>query len=379
MKVVVAPDKLKGSLSAVEASRAMREGVRRADPSAEVKICPMSDGGEGFADVLVTALGGQWRTSRVTGPEGKPVEARWGMLEGGVAVVESALAIGHALVEPGRGQGDGPSGRTTFGLGELVLEAIDAGATTLLIGLGGSVTADAGVGMAQSLGVVFEGVGRPFTGAQLGDIRALDLRARDPRVATLAIRVATDVDNPLRGLTGSARVFAPQKGADAAEVERLEAGLVHLTTVAGDAGCQPGDGAAGGLGYGLRIFAGASIESGAELVLDAVGFDAQLDGCDLVLTGEGRLDAQTARGKVVAGVARRCKVRGVPVAAMVGSMAAGDPVASALRELGLTAWFSLCDGPRGEAYASAHAAELLVSATENAVRLFASRRGGPSR
>jgi glycerate kinase len=372
VKVVVAPDKLKGSLSAVAAAEAIREGVRRAVPAADVMVCPLSDGGEGFAEVLLTALGGAWRTSRITGPEGQPIDARWGMLEGGTAVIESALAIGHALIEPGTGR-RGPSGRTTFGLGELVLEAIDAGATTVLIGLGGSVTADAGVGMAQALGIVFSGVDTPFTGAQLAGIRAAERRGRDPRVASIAIRAATDVDNPLAGPAGSARVFAPQKGADAAEVEQLEAGLLHLAGLMDDPGNEPGDGAAGGLGYGLRVFVGARVEPGIELVLDAIGFDARLDGCDLVLTGEGRLDAQTTRGKAVAGVARRCKARGVPVAALVGSVEGTGARARALRDLGLTAWFSLCDGPRSEAYASQHAAELLTAATENAVRLFAAR------
>ena len=371
MKVLVAPDKLKGSLSAVEAAKAMREGVQRAVPAADVQVCPLSDGGEGFAEVLLTALGGTWRTSRVTGPEGEPVDAQWAMLEGGTAIVESARVIGRALTAPGAFRSAGPSGRTTYGLGELVLHALDAGATTVLVGLGGSVTADAGLGMAQALGVVFPGVGTPFTGAQLSGVRAVDFGARDVRLGGIAIRAATDVDSPLTGATGSARVFAPQKGADPAEVERLETGLLHLTRSLGDAGGEPGDGAAGGLGYGLRVFAGARVERGIELVLDAIGFDARLEECDLVLTGEGRLDAQTTRGKAVAGVARRCKARGVPVAALVGSIEGAE--AQALRDLGLTAWFSLCDGPRSESYATEHAAELLTAATENAVRLFAAR------
>lgn len=366
MRIVIAPDSFKESLSAFDAAQAMLRGVRRACPQAQVDVCPLSDGGEGFADVLLQASGGTPHPRGVTGPSGERVEARWAMLaDGRTAVIESAEAIGPGCLR----RRDAPARRTTYGVGELLLEAASGGARKVVVGLGGSSTTDGGAGMAQAIGVRFAGSERPITGDGVADALRVDLGTRDARIAGLEILAVTDVDNPLTGIHGAARVYGPQKGATGAEVERLEAALAHLAAMMGDPGTHPGDGAAGGLGYGLRVFAGARVGSGIEFVLDAVGFGAKLDGCDLVLTGEGRLDATSARGKVVAGVCRRSGPRGVPVVALVGAI---GPGASALRDVGLTACFSLCDGPRTESEAREHAGVLLADLAENVVRL---RRG----
>jgi glycerate kinase len=224
--------------------------------------------------------------------------------------------------------------------------------------------------MAQCLGVAFDAE-MPFTGRRLKTIRAIDPSAREPRLAAAELIALTDVDNPLTGAEGAARIYGPQKGATEHDVLLLDAGLEHLTRIAGDPGRSPGDGAAGGLGYGLRVFTGARLAHGMDFVLERVGFDRQLDGCELVLTGEGRLDAQTARGKVVAGVAERARTRGIPVIALAGALS-GDSYA--LHALGLTAAFSLCNRPMKESEAMANTAELLSALADQVVRLWAARR-----
>jgi glycerate 2-kinase len=362
MKILVAPDSFKGSLSAFEAAEAMRRGVLRARPQARVDVCPLADGGEGTASVLLRALGGQMQSSRVTGPLGRPVEALWALLaDGRTAVIETAQAAGLTLVPD---EDRDPSRTTTYGVGELIRAALDAKVQSIIVGLGGSATVDGGAGMAQALGVDFAGATRPVTGGQLGRVYAVDTTRRDPRLSGVDIRGACDVGAPLTGSDGAAPVYGPQKGATEFQVRELDAGLRHLAALLGDPGGHPGDGAAGGLGYGLRVFAGARIVSGIDLVLDAVRFDARLDRCDWVLTGEGRLDGQSARGKVVSGVSRRCRARGVPVVALAGSIGADS---DELRELGLSAWFSICEGPITEREAKQHAAQLLEALAEKAM------------
>jgi glycerate 2-kinase len=364
VKILVAPDKFKGSLSALQAARAMAEGARRA--GATVALCPMSDGGDGFLEVTLHAVGGDLRHARVTGPSGGSIEAPWALLTDGTAVIESAAIVGRSLVSrPG-----GPSTRTTFGIGEVLRHALGAGARRIVVGLGGTSTSDGGIGMAQAIGVRFVGGGQPLTGADLEALQAIDAGDRDARFDAVDLLAVADVDNPLTGPSGAAPVYGPQKGADAAEVARLDAGLARLARLRGDAGAQPGDGAAGGLAYGLRVFAGARVTSGAAWILDAVRFDERLAGCDLVLTGEGRLDAQSARGKVVAAVARRCRARGVPVVAIAGSVPL-DPEARA--ELGLDDAISLTGSGTSEAAAMESAATLLTQACERLVRAHVQR------
>jgi len=361
MRVLISPDSFKGSLSAFEAAEAMRRGAARA--GAEVEVCPLSDGGEGLTSVLLGALGGSERITRVTGPLRDRTEARWALLaDGRTALIESAAAIGLAKVPERRA----PTETTSYGVGELILEAVNSGARTIVVGLGGTATTDGGAGMAQALGVVLEGVDTPATGGQLVRLRRIDPGPREPRLDEIELVALTDVDNPLTGEQGSARVYGPQKGASPAEQVELDAALAHLSTIAGDAGTRPGDGAAGGLGFGLRVLLGARVQSGIDHVLDATSFDAKLRTCDLVLTGEGRLDAQSARGKVVAGVSRRCRAARVPAVALVGAV---GPGASLLLDQGLTAYFSLCSRPMPESEARQNAAALLEELAYNVVRL----------
>jgi glycerate kinase len=344
----------------------MRLGVRAVDPNIEVDVCPLSDGGEGLLDVLVSAMGGTVHEAEVTGSGGHPARVPWAMLsDGRTAAIETAAVVGTK----GRPEGATPAQLTTYGVGQLLLEAAAGGAKKILVGLGGTATTDGGSGMAQALGVRFERAPLPITGGALNTIERITRPvARVPALAEVEIVALADVDNPLTGPDGSAHVYGPQKGATAAEVSLLDAGLRRLAERTGDPGIQPGDGAAGGLGFGLRVFAGARVTRGVELVLDAVSFDRRLEGCDVVLTGEGRLDAQSARGKVVAGVSGRCKARRIPAVALVGAI---GPGAEVLRELGLTAFFSLVSDRRGAVEARENAAALLADLAESVVRLRA--------
>lgn len=365
MRILVAPDSFKGSLSALEAAEAIGRGAHGACPDADVELCPLSDGGGGLLEVLGAGAGGSVREARVVGPVGSPVDARWALSgDGRTAVIESATAIGLGLV-PERERR--PLETTTYGVGELLRGALAAGARTIVVGLGGSATTDAGAGMAQALGVAIEGVEVPAVGGRLGDARRIDPRGRDRELSNVEILTLTDVDSPLTGPEGAAHVYGAQKGATEAERFALDAALAHFAALAGDPGMHPGDGAAGGLGYGLRLFAGARTRSGIDHVLDAVQFDARLRGCDLVLTGEGRLDAQSARGKVVSGVCRRGRSHGVPVIALVGAV---GPGASALEDAGLTAYFSACERPMTEQDAMVNAAGLLEGLARNVVRAW---------
>ncbi len=341
MRVVVAPDSFKETLSAVEVARALAAGVAEAAPQAEVDLCPMADGGEGTVEALVAATAGEVRRADVFGPLGEPRRAAFGLLgERGAgagqarptAVIEMAAAAGLALVPPERRD---PLLTTTFGVGCLLRAALDAGARRLVVGIGGSATVDGGTGCAQALGVVFvdkRGRGCPcgLAGGGLAEIARIDLTGRDPRIDRAELLVACDVTNPLTGPAGAAAVYGPQKGAGPEAVERLEAGLTNLAEVIRrDLGVDvehlPGAGAAGGLGAGLVAFAGARLQSGVDIVAEAVGLARRLHGADLVLTGEGRFDAQSAAGKVPVGVARLAERAGVPVVCIPGQADADAP------------------------------------------------------
>jgi glycerate kinase len=279
--------------------------------------------------------------------------------------------VGLGLVPEGS---RAPTRTTTFGVGELVVAALDAGARRVMIGLGGTATTDGGAGLAQALGVLLHGAPVPVRGEQLAWVVGVDSSQRDPRLSEVPLVALADVDNPLTGPEGAARVFGPQKGAAEAEVQALDQALSCFAAVVGDPGVCPGDGAAGGLGYALRVFAGAERRRGIDFVLDAVGFDARQDGVDLVLTGEGRLDAQSARGKVVSGVVERCRARGAPVMALVGALGPGAESLVAR----LTRAVSLTSHAVSEAVAMERAAPLLEELTTREVRAWAqvrSRRG----
>ncbi|GAB4108489.1 MAG: glycerate kinase [Phycisphaeraceae bacterium] len=334
MKVLCAPDSFKGSLSAEQAADAMARGVLRAKPDAEVDLCPVSDGGEGFSRVITHAHPHKTITTPTLDPLGRPIRAQWFMLRQSgqqtFAVIEMAAASGLTLLEPAERD---PTRTSTFGTGLLVRAALDADCQRIILGIGGSATCDGGCGMAQALGVRFyDGFGReidqPITGGLLLRLAHIDMTGLDERLHAVSFTVACDVANPLTGPEGAAYVFAPQKGAGLDQVEQLDAGLKHLaslwrTQLGKGIEFHPGAGAAGGLGGGLLAFCDAELQSGVQIVLDTVRFDQRVRGCDLCLTGEGSLDGQSLQGKAVIGVAQAARKHGVPTMALVGRLGPG--------------------------------------------------------
>ena len=328
MRVLVCPDKFRGTLSAPRAAEAIARGWARARPDDHVRLVPLADGGEGTLDVLAPdadpSRGGSRRIDRtVTGPDGDPVDAQAGV-RGRTGVVEMARASGLHLLTPARHD---PCRTTTRGTGELMRELLDERVDRLLVGLGGSATNDGGTGMARALGVRFlDATGHAIRegGAALLSLVRIDARGIDPRVHVADIVGLTDVDNPLCGPMGASAIFGPQKGASSEDVWDLDHALGHLAAVAyRDLGLdlqhEPGAGAAGGLGFGLLAFCGASLRSGVEVVMEAAGFDDELQGADLAVTGEGAFDEQSLHGKVPAGVMRAAELRRIPVAIVCGS------------------------------------------------------------
>jgi glycerate kinase len=365
MKIVIAPDKFKGSLSATEAAEAIARGVRAALPDVALDLCPVADGGEGFVHALVTATGGERHTRRVCGPLPEmKVDATFGLLgDGKTAVIEMAAASGLALL---RAADRNPLNTTTFGTGQLLVEAAKLGATEILLGIGGSATTDAGIGCAQGAGltVLLDGgepvsMTEPLCGRDLPSV-ILVKRGRGSPADRVRITVACDVNNPLSGANGAAVVYGPQKGATPQQVVWLDEQLRALAARLGKTAeaDTPGAGAAGGLGFGMLAFFGATLRSGVEIVLDAVRLEERLRGADLCITGEGRLDASSLHGKAPVGVARVCKRLGVPCVALVGSIGQGAEAASAE---GVTAFEAVGEGLPPEE-SMPRAAELLTAA-----------------
>lgn len=375
-KILLVPDSFKGTLSSRQVCQVMAGQLRRFFPQAQVKSIPVADGGEGSVEAFLAAAGGERRTRTVTGPFGEPVEAFYGILgDGRTAVIEMAACAGLPLAE-GRLN---PERATTYGVGELLLAAKEAGCTKAILGLGGSCTNDGGAGAAAALGAKFtraDGAAFIPTGGTLGEIAALDVSPVAQALQGMELTAMCDIDNPLYGEAGAAAVFAPQKGADAAMVARLDAGLRHLGQVSArclgrDFSHLPGTGAAGGLGFGMAAFCGAQLRMGIDAVLDAVGFDSLLPGTDVVFTGEGKIDSQSARGKVVSGVAVRCRKAGVPVVAVVGQIGQGF---EEMYQQGLTAVFSINRAAQPFAESRFHAGENLALTMENIARLLAAGR-----
>lgn len=336
MKFLLAFDKFKGTLTAAEAAGIVRSALAERFPQAGIVTVPVSDGGGGMTELLVSSLGAARRTARVIGPEGIPVCAEYALLPDGAAAFEMCSCAGLTLMKA-----PAPLSATTAGVGELIRLT---GAERILLGLGGSATCDCGIGMAAALGWRFiDGAGAelpPFA-ASLGRVRRILPPACEPRVSVVA---ACDVDSPLTGPRGAVRVFGPQKGVTPELMPAFERGFENMAAVLGDhAGFDvaglPGAGAAGGLGAAIAALLGGELKPGAELLLDAAAFDRLLDGVDYVFTGEGRLDAQTDMGKAVSAVARRARIRGVPCIAVCGATAPG-----AGREL--AAVFAASDSPR---------------------------------
>lgn len=373
MKIVAAPDKFRASLSAAEAARWIALGAHRVAPSGEVIEVPMADGGEGTVEALVAATGGTLHRATVVGPIGDPVEAVFGMLgDGETAALEMASASGLALIPASARD---PLRTTTYGTGQLLLRAIEAGARRIILGIGGSATNDGGAGFAQAIGFrLLDDGGRQIErgGGSLGQLARIDGSGVDPRLAAVAISAACDVDNPLCGPGGASAVFGPQKGADPETVARLDTCLaLYASIVRRDLGRDvaevPGAGAAGGLGAGLLAFAGAALEPGVDLVARAVRLEDHLAGADLVLTGEGAIDASSAGGKTAVGVARIARSRGVPAVVLAGSVGTG---ARATLDLGVSAFASLCNRPMTLEEAIRDAGPLLADASEMVVRIY---------
>ena len=377
MRVVIAPDKFKGSLTALEAAEAMARGLSRVDSSAEIDRVPMADGGEGTVAALVAATGGSYRTVTVTGPLGEPVAASFGLLgDGRTAVLEMASASGLWLVPPGLRD---PLRATTRGTGQLLLAALEAGARRVIVGIGGSATNDGGAGLGQALGFrLLDTHGRELEpgGGELDRLARIERTGQVAVLGSATIAVACDVSNPLCGPRGASAVYGPQKGATPEMVERLDRNLGHFADIVArdlDVAVRdiPGSGAAGGLGGGLVAFAGGRLEGGVNLVIEAVNLRERLHAADLCLTGEGALDGQSAFGKTAVGVARLAHSLGCPTLAIAGSI---GPGAEAVLEQGVDAYFSICPGPVHIDEAIERASELLENATAQAVRAFLAGR-----
>jgi len=373
MKIVVAPDSFKGSVTAGEACAAIGRGVVRVVPGAEIVLVPLADGGEGTAEALVASTKGQLRKVKVHGPLDSEVEAKYGILGGGTAVIEMAQAAGLPLVPSARRN---PLYTTTYGLGQLILDALEQDCRDFIIGIGGSATNDCGCGMAQALGVRFidkagHEIGEPMTGELAGKVGKIDCSKVSAAVAQSRFTVACDVDNPLLGPTGASYVYSPQKGADDETVKLLEANMTHIIELIESAAGKsvrnsPGAGAAGGLGAGLLAFLNGRLERGIDIVMRYSRFDQIIRRADLIITGEGRIDRSTAFGKTIAGVAAAAKRQSIPVIALAGSLA--DDTAE-LHKMGVSALMSICPGPMSAEQAMEQGSQLLSDAAERALRL----------
>ncbi|WP_308754150.1 glycerate kinase [uncultured Anaerotruncus sp.] len=341
-KVILMPDSFKGTMSSSEICGVMAEAVRAYYPGAEVVSIPVADGGEGSVDAFLAAVGGERVEVPVRGPYMEEMEGYYGLLDGGsTAVIEMAACAGLPLV----GENRHAEKTTTYGVGQLMAHAAGRGCKKMIVGLGGSATNDFGAGAAAALGVRFlDEAGKEFVpvGENLARVAKIDMSGLLPALREIEVVTMCDIDNPLCGKNGAAYIFGPQKGADPAMVEYLDGQLRAIARTVGrelgrDVADLPGAGAAGGMGGGMVAFFGSRLQMGIETVLDTVGFDRLVSDADLVLSGEGKIDTQSLRGKVVIGVARRCKKHGVPLVALVGDI--GDDIENAYEE-GVSAVFS---------------------------------------
>ena len=367
MKILVAPDKFKGSLSAVAAVAAIMRGWRAVFPDATFEAAPIADGGEGFAEALCLALGGEWIRCAALDPIGREIEARYAWIEKDrLAVIEMSEASGLWRLKNGELS---PLRASTFGTGQLIRDAAERGAKLILVGLGGSATTDGGIGMAAALGFkLLDSDGHDLEPIP-GNLSALARIVASDAIAFPEIVAACDVQNPLLGPRGTARVFAPQKGADESTVAALETHLTNLANiVAKNLGVDfretPGAGAAGGIGFGLLSFCGAKMRGGFDVVAEVLRIEERIAECDLVITGEGRLDTQTLEGKGPAGIAALARKRGKPVLALAGSIADNHAVAEIF-----TASLPIIDEPITLNEAMTRGAELLERAATRAARL----------
>ena len=375
MKVVVAIDSLKGSLSSMKAGLAIKEGVLAAQPDAEVIVKPLADGGEGTTDALIEGMNGERIDLTVTGPMHTPVDAYYGYLKDtNTAVMEMASAAGITLVPDSE---KNPLLATSYGVGEIINDAIQRGCRNFIIGIGGSVTNDGGIGMLKALGVRFldeNGEDAGEGGQALAKIARIDVSGINPLLKECHIQVACDVNNPLCGENGSTYVYGPQKGVTEDMKKTLDEAMAHFAkvtseTLENDYMNTPGAGAAGGLGYAFLAYTGAALTPGIELILDTVGLEEELSGADVVVTGEGRLDFQTAMGKAPVGVARLAKKYNAKVIAFAGSV---TKEATACNKEGIDAFFPILRGvcTLADAMDPVNARNNMIATVEQVFRLF---------
>ncbi|WPN27520.1 glycerate kinase [Pseudomonas sp. P5_109] len=373
MKIVIAPDSFKDSLSAQGVADAIALGLAQVWPDAQLIKCPMADGGEGTVESILAACEGQLRRTLVRGPLGATVEAAWGWLpQSHTAIIEMAEASGLQLVPVAQRDACISS---TFGTGQLIHAALDAGAQRVILAIGGSATNDGGAGAMQALGVkLLNAQGQTLSpgGLALAQLARVDLSDLDPRLAQVRFDIAADVNNPLCGPHGASAIFGPQKGASPVQVEQLDRALGHFaehcaTALGKDVRDEPGSGAAGGLGFAAKAFLGAQFKAGVEVVGELVGLAEAVAGADLVITGEGRFDAQTLRGKTPFGVARVASQHAVPVIVIAGTLGDGY---QALYEHGIDAAFALASGPMTLEQACAEAPRLLRERATDIARVW---------
>ena len=374
LRVVIAPDSFKESLSAAAVAAAIARGVKEAASDAQVVCIPMADGGEGSLDAVLAATGGERRYASVVDAIGRPCVAAWGLLDKETAFIEMAAAAGlEQIVESERK----PLEAGTFGVGQLILAALDVGAQRVVLGLGGSATTDGGAGLFQALGAKLldaDNIELPPGGAALARLARIDTSALDPRLPDIQFEIAVDVDNPLCGQRGAAAIFGPQKGASPEEVKVLDSALGHWAAACRrqsgrDESQTPGTGAAGGLGFVIKTFFRAEFRPGVELIAELVGLDEALRGAQLVFTGEGRMDRQTLLGKTPAGVARHGKRHGATVIALAGSLGEGY---EALYQVGINAAFSVVSGPMTLGQACEQTKSLLAARARDCMLLWLS-------
>jgi glycerate kinase len=371
LKILVAPDSFKGSLTAMEAAENIKRGIHNYDSKTEVELLPMADGGEGTVQSLVDATDGKIIEELVTGPLGEEVKAFYGLLgDGKTAVIEMAAASGLPLVPENKRN---PLLTTTYGTGELIASALDRKVEKIIVGIGGSATNDAGVGMAQALGAeILDAKGQQieFGGGNLDQIEKINLDKLDSRLKDVEVIVACDVDNPLYGKNGAAYVYGPQKGADQEMVEILDQNLRHFNQKSIDelninTNKIAGAGAAGGLGAGLVAFLNAELRAGIDIILDFIKFEEKLEDVDLVITGEGMLDGQSIYGKTPIGVSRSAAKKNIPVIAVAGTL--GEGVEKIL-DHGINSYFSIIDRPANLAEIVEESPELIAKLVEQIMR-----------
>ena len=373
MKILVAPQEFKGSISALSVAEAAETGVMRVFPEAEVVLCPVADGGDGTLETLVEVSGGEVRTCSVQNPIGETITAQWGAMGDGVtAVIEMARTSGLALLSLDERD---PLNSSTFGLGQAILEALNQGFRKFIVGIGGSATNDAGAGMAQALGATLlnaEGKSIPFGGAALADLRSIDISKMDTRIENSQFMVACDVSNPLTGDEGASAVYGPQKGATREMVAQLDNALLNYAEIVKkDIGKNVSEisvaGAEGGLGAGMLAFMGAELKAGVDIVLETVQLREKLSDVDLVITGEGGMDFQTVYNKAPIGVARIAGEFNIPTIAIAGLLGQNFTV---VHDHGIRAATSIVDGPISLEESSERASELISNSVEESLRFI---------